>query len=44
MNVPNRLTIVRIFMIPLFMLVVLVPWSWGSANVAGPTFQCWKVL
>ncbi|EJN55359.1 CDP-diacylglycerol--glycerol-3-phosphate 3-phosphatidyltransferase [Loigolactobacillus coryniformis] len=44
MNVPNRLTIVRIFMIPLFMLVVLVPWSWGSANVAGTVIPWTQII
>ena len=36
MNLPNKLTVLRIFMIPLFMIVVLVPWDWGTIQ-AGNT-------
>lgn len=35
MNLPNRLTVIRIFLIPLFMIIVLIPWNWGSVSVAG---------
>lgn len=30
MNLPNKLTVLRIFMIPIFMLVALAPLDWGT--------------
>ncbi|WP_028274027.1 CDP-diacylglycerol--glycerol-3-phosphate 3-phosphatidyltransferase [Atopococcus tabaci] len=30
MNLPNKLTVLRIVMIPVFMAVVLIPFEWGS--------------
>ncbi|WP_057896725.1 CDP-diacylglycerol--glycerol-3-phosphate 3-phosphatidyltransferase [Liquorilactobacillus oeni] len=35
MNLPNKLTVIRIFMIPLFVLVLCLPLSWGSLSVGG---------
>ncbi|HAQ07262.1 MAG TPA: CDP-diacylglycerol--glycerol-3-phosphate 3-phosphatidyltransferase [Bacillus bacterium] len=35
MNLPNKITISRIFMIPLFMIVMLVPFSWGEIRLLG---------
>ncbi|MEE5988425.1 CDP-diacylglycerol--glycerol-3-phosphate 3-phosphatidyltransferase [Ligilactobacillus equi] len=35
MNLPNKLTIIRIVLIPIFMLVLLLPLNWGSVNWAG---------
>jgi CDP-diacylglycerol--glycerol-3-phosphate 3-phosphatidyltransferase len=35
MNLPNKITVSRIFLIPLFLLVMLAPLSWGELNVAG---------
>ena len=35
MNLPNKLTVIRILLIPLFMLVLLLPLDWGSIMVAG---------
>ncbi|MGX7132160.1 MULTISPECIES: CDP-diacylglycerol--glycerol-3-phosphate 3-phosphatidyltransferase [Enterococcus] len=29
MNLPNKLTVVRIFMIPIFILVLAIPFDWG---------------
>ena len=29
MNLPNKLTVIRILLIPLFMLVLLLPLDWG---------------
>lgn len=37
MNLPNKITVSRIFMIPLFMIVMLAPFSWGSINLLGAT-------
>lgn len=30
MNLPNKLTVVRIFLIPLFIICLVVPFSWGQ--------------
>lgn len=35
MNLPNKLTVLRIILIPIFMLVVLGPWNWGVLTFAG---------
>lgn len=37
MNLPNKITVSRIFLIPLFLIVVLVPFPWGSLEAAGYT-------
>ncbi|MFD0049381.1 CDP-diacylglycerol--glycerol-3-phosphate 3-phosphatidyltransferase [Actinomycetes bacterium NPDC127524] len=33
MNLPNKITISRIFLIPVFMIIMLVPFSWGSVSL-----------
>lgn len=35
MNLPNKITISRIFLIPVFLIVVLVPFSWGEITILG---------
>jgi CDP-diacylglycerol--glycerol-3-phosphate 3-phosphatidyltransferase len=35
MNLPNKITVSRIFLIPLFLLVMLAPFQWGQLNVGG---------
>lgn len=35
MNVPNKITISRIFLIPLFMLIMLVDFGWGEMTLLG---------
>ena len=35
MNLPNKLTVIRICMIPLFMIVALAPLNWGTLTIAG---------
>lgn len=35
MNLPNKITISRILMIPLFMVVMLVPFEWGDISLLG---------
>ncbi len=37
MNLPNKITISRIFLIPLFLFVMLFPFSWGSITIGGVT-------
>lgn len=39
MNLPNKLTVLRICMIPIFILVVGLPLDWGQFNV-GDTTGC----
>ncbi|WP_246939743.1 CDP-diacylglycerol--glycerol-3-phosphate 3-phosphatidyltransferase [Bacillus pinisoli] len=33
MNLPNKITVSRIFLIPLFLVVTLVPFSWGELSL-----------
>ncbi|UQD53769.1 CDP-diacylglycerol--glycerol-3-phosphate 3-phosphatidyltransferase [Bacillus methanolicus] len=35
MNLPNKITISRIFLIPLFLVVMLVPFQWGEMKLLG---------
>ncbi|WP_026689833.1 CDP-diacylglycerol--glycerol-3-phosphate 3-phosphatidyltransferase [Alteribacter aurantiacus] len=35
MNVPNQITISRIFLIPLFMIFLLIPFNWGEWSILG---------
>ncbi|KRM84246.1 CDP-diacylglycerol--glycerol-3-phosphate 3-phosphatidyltransferase [Liquorilactobacillus vini] len=47
MNLPNKLTVIRIFLIPVFMIVLLVPWNWGSIVIGGtviPVTQIWGAI
>jgi len=37
MNLPNKITISRIFLIPLFMIIVFDPFSWGDMRLLGVT-------
>lgn len=35
MNLPNKLTVFRMILIPVFMLVLVLPLDWGTLQVAG---------
>lgn len=35
MNLPNKITLFRIFLIPIFIVLVLVPLNWGSVTALG---------
>ncbi|MBL4952715.1 CDP-diacylglycerol--glycerol-3-phosphate 3-phosphatidyltransferase [Neobacillus sp. OS1-32] len=35
MNIPNRITVSRILLIPLFLIVMLVPFHWGGIHLLG---------
>ncbi|UII57481.1 CDP-diacylglycerol--glycerol-3-phosphate 3-phosphatidyltransferase [Cytobacillus spongiae] len=35
MNLPNKITISRIFLIPVFLLIMLVPFNWGEIDILG---------
>ncbi|AZP05276.1 CDP-diacylglycerol--glycerol-3-phosphate 3-phosphatidyltransferase [Jeotgalibaca ciconiae] len=42
MNLPNKLTVIRIFMIPIFLLLMTIPFEWGTVELLGssiPTVQ-----
>ncbi|MBO0475685.1 CDP-diacylglycerol--glycerol-3-phosphate 3-phosphatidyltransferase [Vagococcus sp. DIV0080] len=39
MNLPNKLTVLRIFMIPIFIVVALVPLNWGSVDILGTNLE-----
>ncbi|AZB43010.1 CDP-diacylglycerol--glycerol-3-phosphate 3-phosphatidyltransferase [Bacillus sp. FJAT-42376] len=35
MNLPNKITVSRIFLIPVFMIIMLGPFDWGTVNLLG---------
>ncbi len=35
LNLPNKITISRIILIPLFLIIMLVPWNWGDMRFLG---------
>src|SRR3954468_3999340 len=35
MNIPNRITVSRILLIPLFLIIMLVPFDWGNMHLLG---------
>ncbi len=37
MNLPNKITVSRILLIPLFMIIMIVPFSWGEISLLGTT-------
>jgi len=37
MNLPNKITISRIFLIPIFLIIMVVPFSWGEISLLGTT-------
>lgn len=37
MNLPNKITISRIFLIPLFVIIMVIPFSWGEMKLFGTT-------
>lgn len=44
MNLPNKLTVLRIFMIPIFVIVVLVPFDWGVIHLLGSTIEVTQLV
>ncbi|WP_026574917.1 CDP-diacylglycerol--glycerol-3-phosphate 3-phosphatidyltransferase [Bacillus sp. UNC438CL73TsuS30] len=35
MNIPNRITVSRILLIPIFLIIMLVPFKWGNLHLLG---------
>lgn len=35
MNLPNKLTFLRLLLIPFFLLLTVIPWQWGTFEVLG---------
>ncbi|HIW90000.1 MAG TPA: CDP-diacylglycerol--glycerol-3-phosphate 3-phosphatidyltransferase, partial [Candidatus Ligilactobacillus excrementipullorum] len=35
MNLPNKLTVIRILLIPVFILILALPLDWGTVTIAG---------
>ncbi|KRN31528.1 CDP-diacylglycerol--glycerol-3-phosphate 3-phosphatidyltransferase [Liquorilactobacillus mali] len=44
MNLPNKLTVIRIILIPIFMLILLLPLDWGTASVGGTMIPTTQIL
>lgn len=47
MNLPNKLTVLRIFMIPLFIVIMMNPWNWGDIQIGSaiiPANHFWAAL
>ena len=44
MNLPNKLTVLRICMIPIFILVVGLPLDWGQLNVGDSTLAVTQLV
>lgn len=44
MNLPNQLTVLRILMIPIFMIVALVSLNWGSLDMMGVNLEVTQLV
>lgn len=44
MNLPNKLTVVRIFMIPIFVIIALAPLNWGALQIWGSTVEITQLV
>ena len=44
LNLPNKLTVLRIFMIPLFVIIVLAPFDWGVIHLLGSTIEVTQLI
>ena len=39
MNIPNKISISRIFLIPVFILIMTIPFDWGEWNIGNTNLQ-----
>lgn len=44
MNLPNKLTVMRIILIPIFMLILLLPLNWGNISLGGTVVPITQIL
>lgn len=44
MNLPNKLTVLRIFMIPIFIVVAVVPLNWGEISILGTSLEVTQLV
>lgn len=44
MNLPNKLTVVRLIIIPFFLLLMVLPLSWGSVTFWGATIPVAQLI
>ncbi|MFB9770171.1 CDP-diacylglycerol--glycerol-3-phosphate 3-phosphatidyltransferase [Lactiplantibacillus modestisalitolerans] len=44
MNLPNKLTVFRIILIPIFILIMVLPLSWGTVTWAGTAIPVTQVV
>lgn len=44
MNLPNKITISRIFLIPLFIIVLTIDFNWGSINIGENTLPVTQLV
>lgn len=44
MNLPNKLTVFRIIMIPIFMIVIVGPWNMGSLTILGTPIEISQMI
>ncbi|WP_125766892.1 CDP-diacylglycerol--glycerol-3-phosphate 3-phosphatidyltransferase [Lapidilactobacillus wuchangensis] len=44
MNLPNKLTVFRIILIPIFMLLLAITWPWGQLTVGGAVIPIQQLI
>ncbi len=44
MNLPNKLTVFRIILIPIFIIIMVIPFSWGTITWLGTSFSVTKFI
>src|SRR5699024_3086208 len=44
MNLPNKLTVIRIILIPVFILILALPLDWGTVTAAGTTIPVTELV
>lgn len=44
MNLPNKLTVLRIFMIPVFIIIAVAPFNWGNISVLGTSLEVTQLV